>query len=312
MLIGQRARHPLSATVGIPQATSRRFREPAVRLSLEHGSAFMGGTAPDGEVLLLDGETSELALRWRVPVGRCRAVDVRGALLAHAEGVFDGPIESWHEAFGLPNAGREEAPENRLSFVHVAADGERVALDRASAGLADLQLAFAWAPGCGRRVDGDDGSIVLRAGIDLPTGDESSWLGNGAPDVFVDVQSPVWTPAWTMGREWPTRLAASVGVVLPGEGDVLPEPVDVAAYGAAGLRVPFGAGSPWTLSASLDWHTRLYDSALTELGSGAVQLGVGIERRVPGLGVAGFAILEDVLVDTSSDIVARFTLDLMR
>ena len=93
---------------------------------------------------------------------------------------------------------------------------------------------------------------------------------------------------------------------------MLPEPVDVAAYGAAGLRVPFGAGSPWTLSASLDWHTRLYDSALTELGDGAVQLGVGIERRLPGLGTLGFAILEDVLVDTSSDIVARFTLDLPR
>lgn len=306
VLVGQRARHPLTATIGIPEAASRTFAERTVRVSLELGSAFTGGTTSGGEALLLDGETTELAVRWRQPVGRCRAVEARVAMLAHSGGAFDRAIESWHGFFGLPNAGRGEAPENRLLFLHVAPDGTRVSLDESTVGFGDTQLAFAWAPGCGRRLQGDDRTTVLRAGLELPTGDERRWRGNGAVDAWADVQSPV----LTLGREWPTRVAASLGIVLPGSGESLPAPVEVAAYGAAGLRTAFGAR--WSLSASLDWHTRLYDSGLTELGTGAAQFGVGLERRLPGRGRIGVAILEDVLVDTSSDIVLRLTFDAFR
>ena len=304
VLTGQRARHPLTATVGVPEAASRTFDRPALRVSFEHGNAFMGGTAGDGEVLLIDGETSELAIRGRLPLGRCTAVETRLAALAHAGGRFDAPIQSWHGAFGLPNAGREGAPEDRIEFLHVAPDGARTELDEPARGLGDARLAVAWMPGCGRRLAGDDSRAVLRAGLELPTGDESRWLGNGAVDAWADVQSPV----WTLGREWPTRVAGSLGLVAPGTGDELPAPVELAAYGALGLRVALG--TRWSLGASLDWHTRLYRSALTELGDGAAQLGVGVDRRVPGLGTFGFAILEDVLVDTSSDIVARLTFEL--
>ena len=306
MLVGQRARHPLSATVGVPEAASRAFGRTVVRASLENGSAFMGGVAADGERLLLDGETSELAVRARAPLGRCTAVETRVAAIRHGGGGFDAAIESWHGFFGLPNAGREDAPENRLAYLHVAPDGARVELDEPVAGLGDAALALAWMPGCGTRLAGNDSRVVLRVGAELPLGDESRWLGNGAADAWADVQFPV----WTLGREWPTRAAASIGLVAPGTGDDLPAPVDVAAFGALGARVALGAR--WSLGASLDWHTRLYDSALTELGGGAAQLGVGVDWHRPGLGTFGFAILEDVLVDTSSDIVARFTLDLDR
>ena len=301
MLLGQRARHPLTAPIGIPEAASRAFGRTTLSVSFEHGSAFMGGTAGDGEALLLDGETSELAARARWPLGRCAALETRLAALAHGGGRFDRPIESWHGFFGLPNAGREDAPADRLAFVHVDRDGRRVALERDAIGLADARLGLAWMPGCDRAPG--DARAVLRAGVELPLGDESRWLGNGAPDLWADLQSPV----LAFGRRWPTRLAASVGLVLPGAGDALPRPVDAAAYGAFGARVALGPR--WSASVGLDWHTPLYDSALTELGDGAVQLGVGVDWTRPGLGTLGFSILEDALVDTSSDIVARLTLE---
>ena len=304
VLVGQRARHPLSATVGVPEAASRTFGQRALRVSVERGSAFMGGTARDGEMLLLDGETSELAVRLRLPIGRCTAAETRLAAIAHGGGRFDAAIESWHGVFGLPNGGREDAPRDRLAFAHVGSDGARAGLRRDASGLADAQVAFAWAPGCGRRLAGDDAVPVLRVGVELPTGDEGRWLGNGAADLWADAQSPV----LTLGREWPTRVAASIGVVLPGAGQRLPPPVDIAAYGALGARVALS--ERWALGATLDWHTPLYDSSLTELGRGAAQLGTGVDWTRPGLGTFGIAILEDVLIDTASDFAVRLTFEL--
>ena len=302
MLLGQRARHPLTAPIGVPEAASRAFGRRTLRLSFEHASAFMGGRTGDGEALLLDGESTELAARLRLPLGACTALETRLAALAHGGGVFDAAIESWHETFGLPNAGRETAPDDRLAFVHVGPDGERATLLSSAAGLGDARFALAWSPGCQGR-DGD-ARAVLRAGVELPLGDESRWLGNGAPDVWADVQGPV--P--TLGARWPTRLAASVGLVAPGRGDALPEPEPLAAYGALGTRTALAPR--WALGVTLDWHTALYDSALTELGDGAAQLGVGLEWRRPGLGTLGVSILEDLAVDTASDIALRLTLDL--
>ena len=62
-LIQQRILHPVNTLFGLPAVASRPVASSEWQLSLEHGNVFMGGSEGD-EYLMLDGESSELALRY--------------------------------------------------------------------------------------------------------------------------------------------------------------------------------------------------------------------------------------------------------
>jgi len=150
VLVGDRAQHPVTALIGIPSAATRAPAGPITssgwQVSLLHGNAFMGG-ATDGEQLLLDGETTELALTGRAALGSCLAASWQLPFIAHSAGSFDAAIETWHDWFGLPNAGRANVARDNLAFLHVV--GEQThQLDAASSGLGDVSVWLRGTLGC--------------------------------------------------------------------------------------------------------------------------------------------------------------------
>lgn len=262
------------------------------QVSLVHSNAFMGGVSGD-EQLLLDGETSELALSTRLAVSRCASASLRVPFIAHGSGSFDASIETWHDWFGLPNAGRDNAPRDELRFLRVVGESTHE-LDSASGGLGDVSIGLQGTFGC---QPVRPSASLWRVGLKLPTGNETDWLGSGSTDVWLDMQSRVFQP--TRGL----HLAASIGAIFPGSSDVFPTLVRAAAFGSAGLRLSLTPRIVAT--AAFDWHTALFDSGLQELGSFSGQLTAGIRFGATPRTRIDVQITEDLVVDTANDIGLR-------
>jgi len=105
--------------------------------------------------------------------------------------VLDSAIENWHDAFGLPQGGRDHAPHGppRLPLRR---DGvTRMAVDDGGTGLGDLRL------GVGRAIA--DG-LVLRAQLKLPTGRQGPPRGgNVGGSTWVDWALPMPTGSGLSG-----------------------------------------------------------------------------------------------------------------
>ncbi len=295
-LIQHRSQHAYNAVFGLPAVAARPVQTREWQLSLEHSNQFMGGTA-GGEVLLLDGETSELTIRHRQRLAPCVQLEAVVPFIQHSEGLFDRAIDEWHRFFGLPDAERDTSPFFSLNYGYQNEQGTQAAVDRAQSGLGDVQLAVQRSLGCYATSDATASEPILRAGIKLPTGSASELRGSGELDLFVDYQSPV----FSHGARW--RTGAAIGALFVGKTTRFARQKNAVLYGTFGTQ--FVLSGRWRLLAQLDWHTPFYSSALRELGDSAVSLSGGVRFLGPADQSMELTISEDAAIDTAPDIVAR-------
>lgn len=299
-LIQHRGLHPANALFGLPPVASRPLLRREWQISLEHGNSFMRGVEAS-ESLELDGESSELALRYRQRLGQCWQASAAGALVAHSGGVFDRAIDDWHQWFQLPDADRGEFPYHELEYAYEGAGGVGSSVPGATQGLGDVQLSMQRILPCLSASDTGRSSrrdaSILRLGLKLPVGDRDQWLGSGQFDAWVDLQSPLWT---IMSR---LDLGASAGMMLVGEVEGLAETEPLVGFGSFGLQ--YRIKPRFSLLAQIDWHTAFFDSELRELGVLAASFSAGFRYLTHTGQVVELTILEDAVVDTAPDIVAR-------
>src|SRR5690606_26534324 len=89
------------------------------------------------------------------------------------------PIQEFHDAFDLPNGGRELVPNDQFRSSLVI-DDRLVYEGEQRPGLGDLAVTQAW------RLVGGPGSpfrLALRTGVELPTGDADRGYGSGEIDL---------------------------------------------------------------------------------------------------------------------------------
>jgi len=298
-LMQQRGQHPLNATIGLPAVASRPIGHAEWQVAVEHANSFMGGVR-EREILLLDGESTELVVRHRRRLGACWQGEATLPFVAHSDGWADRAIDDWHRLFGLPDAERGTFPLFDLNYVWLDARGRRRELVEPTAGLGDVQVAVQRGLRCrggGDRASGANADTIVRIGIKLPSGDPDVLHGSGATDAYVDLQSPI----WSLGRR--LNAGATIGALAPGDSVLFADQRPLVLYGAAGLELRLRPR--WRALAQLDWRTPFHDSALRELGEPAATLGVGLRYLVGARGHVEFSIGEDALIDTTPDIVAR-------
>lgn len=297
-LIQHRSQHAINSLFGLPAVAARPVQTREWQVSLEHSNQYMGGTAGE-ETLLLDGETTELTLRHRQRLGACVQLEAVIPFIQHSGGSFDKAIDEWHQFFGLPDAGRDEAEFDALNYVFSDASGIRFQVDQAQSGIGDIQLAIQRSLGCYATADSTSAESIARFGIKLPTGSLNELRGSGEVDIFADIQSPVFSNG---GR---LRAGAAVGTLYVGEADLIPNQNAVVAYGSVGAQ--FILQPRWRLLAQLDWHTPFYNSDLKELGDIAIGLSAGFRYLGPRDQTLELTISEDAAIDTTPDIVARLS-----
>ncbi len=247
-----------------------------------------------GEVLRLDGETARFGLRFEQALGARADWNIDVPLLHTGGGFLDGPIEGWHDVFGLPQGGREESARNRYRYRYVQDGQTRLDAESGGTHLGDVQV------GAGLRVFD---AAMLRGMIKLPTGDEDELAGgNLGAAIWADLPLPF---------EAGSRFGgfASLGLSVNDKSDVLEDQQNtVVPFGAAGLDV--------RLLPSLQALVQLYahgplydDSDINALESAGLQLSIGGRWCAQGKApCAELSFQEDPIVASSPDFSLRFAL----
>lgn len=249
------------------------------------------------EGVLFDGETRRLTFSYKEGVGKDIEWGIRIPYVSHDVGSLDSFIEGWHDTLGLPQGGRDKAPEDQLTYRYTRSGNTLLNLTSFTEGLGDVRVNGAWQ--LHRAGTSDEISVALRASLSLPTGDSNNLLGSGGVDTSFWVSADRAVPWFT----FPGRLWGGMGILFLGDGEVLEnQQKDSALFGSIG-----GGAKVWSrvsLKLQLDIHTALYsESSLTQISSNAVQLIMGGDIAIDKHMRLDLAVKEDPTVSASPDVV---------
>lgn len=312
-----RGAHPIAGLTGIPGAhyvnTTRLVGSgqlqsafPAISVSLQtdHSNIFAGGSR-DRETVVLDGETTRTSLAVAFGVGRCWQVAGKFQQVGHRAGSLDRLIEKWHTFFNLPNAQRDQSERDRLAFVYESDGNQQLTLRNTVSGIGDTQLQVSLRADCAlsSSLPGSSSDWLVNgvwfAGVKLPTGSLEEFSGSEETDFFLGFQSG----SLQLGRQLKAGLRA--GLLFPGETEALPQLSSAVFFANTGLQwQPAWLQKIRSVAAlQLDMHSPLFESNLRELGAWSGQLGLGLTWHPAEGHQLAFALLEDVVIDTSPDLV---------
>lgn len=283
--------NPLVAIFGLPAwdtvAPGNRF---AASLEIANHFEF---SAKGGEYLGFDGETARTTLSFSHGFAERWQLGIELPLFHVGGGVLDNAIDAWHSALHLPDGGRNERPEDQLSFSLRHSGITFFQLVDAQNGLGDLQLK-------GARAFGGDRGFVVEAGVKLATGDAEMLAGSGSVDEWLTLlrTRPLPNRRYAAGYYW--------GLGLMHVGD--PEVIEFRSRTWVYTGVLGGSWQRWPrfgLKAQLDVHTPFYDSPLEEIGETAIEatFGAWMQRRKDSR--LEFALVEDLRVRTAPDVVLK-------
>lgn len=297
-------RSPIVQIFGLPaieDAAILPHGKKEIRFVLDHANNYVD-VSGGAEQLTLDGETSRFTLTGKYGLGQGFEVGIEIPYLVAGGGFLDGFIESYHDTFGFPNAGRERAPKNRLLYRYLKNGVDLLKLDSSSSGCGDLKFT------AGYRLfqrEGDrPAAVALRAALKVPTGDSDRLHGSGSTD------ASFWLTADRVFKfdsgDWTVFGAA--GIMGTTDGDILAaQRRNEIGFGAIGV-----GWAPWSrvdLKIQINGHTAFYkDSGLDELGGASAQLTAGGTIRFSESVSLDIGLTEDIVVRTAPDVVFHFAL----
>ncbi len=295
---------PLVQIFGLPSIGNPTVLPPKkadVRMIFDYTSNYVEDSNPR-ENILLDGESARITLDVRYGIERTFEVGVSIPYIIESGGFLDGFIIDYHNTFGFPQGGRDQAPRNRLLYQYQKDGQQLLQINQSSQGIGDIQFMGGFqlyeSPMKSSR------AIALRTSLKLPTGDSGQLHGSGSTDLALWI---------TAGDDYKVAIGhfsifGAAGIMGMTRGNVLP---DQQRHG-----VGFGSlGAGWSparwiaFKVQANGHTAFYkDSALRELNANSVQLTIGgtlafTERIALDLGIT-----EDVIVKTAPDVVFHFAL----
>lgn len=288
-----RDQNPLLAGFELPPALPAQWSE-GERWRLDAQFAW-GSTAivqaDERETLIADGETQE----WRLSIGRA----LPNGYFVMAElpyrrtrgGVLDHFIDRWHDTFGLPEGARPELPQDALHILYRYDGTTLLDLRSPQAGFGDLTLRL------GKRIAA--APLAAWLGLKLPTGDADRLTGSGGVGA---------SAALAFEASFADRYTAfaQIGASYLSDGDRWPERQrNVVGSGLVGISAR--AFQRLTLTLQLDAHTAVFDSRQRFLGDAALLSIGGAYDFAEGWSFS-FAVVEDLAVDSTADVVFLFGL----
>lgn len=210
---------------------------------LSYSSVYLVRQSADWETGL-DFEMAELSLRFRKNITDLIEVGAELPVLSINSGFLDGYIRSYHNAFGFPDYGRSNRPDNKFLF-YVKKKGRYILKGRGGdIGTGDIRLTLKTPLLRG------DPAVSAKADIELPTGDAETGYGNGSVDAGLALLVNKRLSGYFMSY-------ANAGVVFPGKFRGR-DPVNLRTFLYAGAAVEANAtknlcligqvfvqGSPW-------------------------------------------------------------------
>ncbi len=172
--------------------------------SLTHSSVFFIRAAKD-IALWYDMEVTDLRFRSKRVIFNTVELGVELPFYLFSSGVMDGPLGSYHDAFGFNDYGRAKRPANSFLY-EVRKNGKSVVNgEDGRFKQGDLRVSFKNA-----FVDTPTLTLSFKADMELPTGDARSGAGNGNIDTALSALLDA-----TLGAR--VKVYLNAGVVFPGD-----------------------------------------------------------------------------------------------
>lgn len=245
-----------------------------------------------GEAVILDGETNLLTLAFRRGLARGLEWTLDIPVLHQGGGFMDGPIENWHQVFGLPDGGREQAPRDDYRYQYER-DGQ-VLLDARRRGwdIGDVRTGLGW------RVSEN---LALRGEAKFATGDEDHLAGG-------NLGGALWLD-WALPFASDSRFSgfASAGASYNAKADVLADQQQrFVPIGAAGLAARITERV--FILGQLYAHGALIEDSELDPFRAALQLSLGLRYRIAPDFDIDIGFQEDPIVAASPDFSFHFAL----
>jgi len=194
---------PLFSHLSAPSVESARPSETSVSLGLSYSSIYMVRSSPLWSVSL-DLEAAELDLKLRKNFNDSLELGFEVPVVSYNSGVLDGPLESYHSAFGFSDYGRSARPANDFLYILQKEGRTVVAGQSGRAGLGDIGLSVK------KTLLEGEPALSVRVSVDLPTGDAKKGYGNGSAGASVAVlaDKTVFEAA---------RIYLNLGLCFPGD-----------------------------------------------------------------------------------------------
>ena len=292
---------PVAQLYGLPRPLGADLSQPGTRvgLGLEITNNFSDKTSA-ADAVVHDGETYLTTLSVSRSLGAQRRfeVGVEVPYLHHTDGHLDGFIDGFHDVFGLPDAGRSDAPRNVLDY-QVIVDGATYAdFQRSKGHLGDVRAWFGY-----QALRSADSTLALRGMVKFPTGTVDSLTGSEGADFAI------WAEYANSHLLRALRLEMSLmaGAVLLGDGDLAPSAQrDVAGFFHFGLQLPLGKRV--RLHGQLDAHTELVDSAVKQIGGSALQGTLGGRIELSQRFWLDLGVVENLTTKSAPDVTFQIVL----
>ena len=156
--------------------------EARVRVDAAYSSYFIDGFG-SGNSFIMDGELLRTGIKTGIGLGYNLGLHFELAMAYTSGGFLDSFLIDYHDFFGFPDGGRENAPNNRW-LVQARRGGNTVyEMTEETFELLDLPVELRWSflP---ITADQPFGAAV-RAAVEFPTGDDDKGFGNGEMDYSV-------------------------------------------------------------------------------------------------------------------------------
>ena len=292
-------RSPVMQIFGLPSigsATIVAFKKAEGNIILDHASNYVTDSNPR-ENILLDGESTRITLEVRYGIARRFEGEVEIPFVVSGGGFLDSFIEGYHDTFGFPQGGRDQAPRNRLLYQYRRDGQERLHVDKTSYGLGDIRVKGAWQ--LYQKMEGKPAALALRASLKLPTGDSHQLHGSGSTDFSLWITA---SDGYNLARGHLTLFGAA-GIMAMTDGQVLRDQ-QRNWVGFGGLGVGWSPLRWIAFKIQANAHTPFYrESDLRELNAVSAQLTMGGTLALSDRTALDLGVTEDIIVSTAPDVV---------
>jgi hypothetical protein len=293
------SQNPMARIFGLPVAESARLLaqgEQSLGLSLDIANNF-NKSSQGLERIWLDSETLVTTLRYRYG-GKSLQWGMELPYVHFSGGRLDSFIDKWHGWFGFPDGNRDLAANNQFDYVYTNVDGQReIDLHNSSSGIGDVRFAIA-VPLASKA----QRALSLRSELKLPTGDSDKLHGSGGSDISLGLSG--YDSQWLSG--WQSTVHGTAGILWTEKGDVLRNQREqIVAY--ATLAMVYQYSGKMAFKLQLDGHTAFYDNSFDTLGE-SMQLAIGGTLSLADEWLLDMAVVEDILVNSTSDVVFHLNL----
>ena len=281
---------PFSLIYGLPLASSALLlNENSSRwISSFNISNTINAQSNNEDTLFIDIETWHVNFLYDYGFKENWMLRLQLPYIVHSGGFLDRPIDSYHQALGLPEDIRPEFPRDQIDISLLHNNETLTDIDSKQQSLGDISIQIAW-----QAEKTEQHALSYWLSIKLPTGDDDKLTGSGATDLAA------WA-ATNWGLTDTRWLYGQAGMIYMSDSDIFKSlQKNWAVSGNAGIKF-----QPWNnieLKTQLDFHSALYDSELDFLNN-VIQLTFGGSYNIDHRHKLDFSVVEDIQSSSSPDV----------